>query len=277
MWQKKGCSTFIVISKSHAGHILESTYYVSYSQCWILFCCVLTIWQWWCFLIEYKKHSLWKAFRCCMTSMLCVKAMDYLFTMKPLLQTKHLWENKPPRPGIILLSFPTMTCLKSHDKRQKDTDCWTTHIAYCPIMTWTQHNNLDLNLDTSVCQLKHNAAFCMTLKHKTRSQPLDRNIHLNHRRKHHLHPPFHHGNMVNDIKMTSVQQHWTPIPTIKCPNCMAALTFWVSSSFNTWPLKSWLSYCGGKHKCIQKSIMWNWREGAKSHYEKRKRSSLLIS
>lgn len=31
MWQKKVCSTFIVISKSHAGHILESTYYVSYS------------------------------------------------------------------------------------------------------------------------------------------------------------------------------------------------------------------------------------------------------
>lgn len=127
-------------------------------------------------------------------------------------------------------------------------------------MTWTQHNNLDLNLDTSVCQLKHNAAFCLTLKHKhdhkTRSQPRDRNTPLNHRRKHHLHPPFHHGKMVNDIKMTSVQQHWIPIPTIKCPNCMAALTFWVSSSFNTWPLKSWLSYCGGKHKCIQKSIVW---------------------
>lgn len=140
MWQKKGCSTFIVISKSHAGHILESTYYVSYSQCWILFCCVLTIWQWWCFLIEYKKHSLWKAFCCCMTSMLCVKAMDYLITMKPLLQTKHLWENKPPRPGIILLSFPTMTCLKAMIKDKKTLIAGPHTLPTVP--SWPEHNTI---------------------------------------------------------------------------------------------------------------------------------------
>lgn len=40
------------------------------------------------------------------------------------------------------------------------------HTAYCPIMSRAQHNNLELNFDTSVCQLKHNAAVCTMLNKK---------------------------------------------------------------------------------------------------------------
>lgn len=112
--------------------------------------------------------TIWKANP--MEMLHAVYAMDYLITIKPLYQTKHLSENKPLSPGITRLSIPTLPGHKCHD-----TLSFEQHTAHCPIMSWTLHNNLELNF---VCEAKQNAAVYTILNNKKHDH---RNSPFNHR------------------------------------------------------------------------------------------------
>lgn len=94
----------------------------------------------------------------------------------------------------------------------------------------TQHNNLALNYDNqaAVCKI------CPSLLTK----------HLN------SSPQQRVSNWEkNNINKDGGSPTPTSHPKNYSPNC-TTLTFWVSPSFNRWPLQSSLSYCGGKHTNI---------------------------
>lgn len=220
-----------------------------------------------------------------MRFMLPVPAMDYLISIKPLQQTKRLSENKPPVAWNHSVSQP-WPATKS---RMTHIECWNTHHLLSH-MSRTLHNNLALNFGMSVCQPKHNAAVCTIFNKKnTQSQspqskavycrsPLTADIKL---------PTLTYStwccylwgkslvdNTVNNIKMTSVHQHWLPVQINKCPNWISALTWLLSPSFNMWSLKSWLSYCEGKNIYKIYRVIY---EEEKSQIMKEECYSLMIS
>lgn len=139
----------LFILTSHVRHILDFTCCITSftSTVMTVFFSLL--------LVQSKKHTPGKALCSCVPRVLPVQAMDYLITIKP------LWTEL----GIFQKINPS--CLESPGSACTATKARTTHTelhtAYCPIMPWTQHNNLELNLDISVCQLKHYAAVCITL------------------------------------------------------------------------------------------------------------------
>lgn len=117
------------------------------------------------------------------------------------------------------------------------TQDWHTHAhtIYCHTSR-TQHNNLALNYDNqaAVCKI-----FPSLLTKHLNSSPQQR---VSNWEKSHLPNK-------NNINKNSGPPTPTSHPKNYSPNC-TTLTFWVSPSFNRWPLQSSLSYCGGKHTNI---------------------------
>lgn len=105
------------------------------------------------FLLHTQSKVLCSCFLLCYV--LSVHAMDYLIASKPLHWTKHLSVNKPPVAWDHTAQRP------NPGRPQKPPQHTLHQTTHRPTVSWTGHNNLELNFDMTVCQPELKEAVCM--------------------------------------------------------------------------------------------------------------------